>query len=315
MRRAVTQFRESLRLEPTYAPALAGVSSAYALALYYKYDLGVSAHDLAALSLLAADSAIALDPDFANGYAARGYIAALAEIDAAAAQADFDRATTLAPNAPNAPSWSSRVLAQKGRVEDAYAAARRARDLDPVQAGRRMALASLAFQLGDYEVTIRESREALRLQPELKLATAFAARALVLTGRGVECLGFDLGAYRLVRSLCLHAEGRTPTRHAPSPPWRKRPSGPAGWTIPTTSTTSWRRTWRATTASSVTWGQPAVDRPRLRDLPHRYREQDPRLRRLRPVRGDAFDSAVARIRAAAIQRVREVRQRLDGLPD
>ncbi len=209
MREAVGHYRDAIGLEPTSAAALAALSSAYALALYYKYDVGVPSYDLAARSLVAADSAIALDPDVANGYSARGYIRALIGIELDEAEQDFARADELAPNAPNGPSWSARILAGKGLVDQAYREARRARDLDPLQAGRRTALASLGFQLGDYAVTIEESREAHRLEEELSLARAFEGRALAMTGRGEECLRLDLGVYALVRALCLHALGRS----------------------------------------------------------------------------------------------------------
>jgi tetratricopeptide (TPR) repeat protein len=93
-------------------------------------------------------------------------------------------------------------------IDEAFREARRARDLDPLQAGRRTALASLAFQLGIYEISIEESREAYRLEPRLSLATAYEGRALALTGGSAECLALDFGVYELVRALCLHQLGR-----------------------------------------------------------------------------------------------------------
>jgi serine/threonine-protein kinase len=208
MSEAVRRFREAIALEPTSAAALSALSSAYALSLYYKYDVGLGGYQLAARALAAADSAIALDPGVANGYSARGYIRALVGFDIDGAEADFARAEELAPNAPNGPSWSARILAEKGLIDQAFSEARRARDLDPLQAGRRTALASLGFQLGRYDVTIEESREAYRLEEQLSLAKAFEGRALALTGRGAECLDLDFGAYSLVRTICLHALGR-----------------------------------------------------------------------------------------------------------
>jgi len=208
MREAVAWFREAITLDPASAAALSALSSAYSLALYYKYDVGLPSYQLAARSLAAADSAISVDPGVANGYSARGYIRALLGIDIAGAEADFARAEQLAPNAPNGPSWSARILAGKGQVDEAFSEARRARDLDPLQAGRRTALASLGFQLGRYDVAIEEAREAYRLESQLSLATAFEGRALALTGRGAECLDLNFGVYELVRALCLHSMGQ-----------------------------------------------------------------------------------------------------------
>jgi TolB-like protein len=209
MREAIARFRQATTLEPESAAALSALSSAFALTLYYKYDVGLTAYELAARALAAADSAIAVDPNVANGYSARGYARALLGMEIEGAAADFARAEQLAPNAPNGPSWSARILARQGRIDEAFAEAGRARDLDPLQAGRRTALASLGFQLGRYDVTIEESREAYRLEPRLLLAKAFEARALALMGRGGACAQLELGVYQLVHSLCLVDAGRT----------------------------------------------------------------------------------------------------------
>jgi hypothetical protein len=77
------------------------------LAMYYKYDVGVSAYDLAAMALRSADEAIELDALLADGYSSRGIITAQVGGDIDAAEADFARANELAPNNPNAASWSS----------------------------------------------------------------------------------------------------------------------------------------------------------------------------------------------------------------
>ncbi len=209
MREAVERFREAIGLEPKSAAALSALSSAFALTLYYKYDIGISSYELAARSLAAADAAIAADPRAANGYSARGYIRALLGLDLEGAAADFDQAEALAPNAPNGPSWSARILAGQGRIDEAFAEAERARDLDPLQAGRRTALASLGFQLGRYDVAIAEAREAYRLEDQLLLAKAFEGRALAMTGQPEECLQIEFGVYDLVEALCLYAAGRS----------------------------------------------------------------------------------------------------------
>ena len=208
MREATLRFREAIELEPRSATALSALSSTYALSLYYKYDIGLTPYELAARSLAAADSAIAVGPQVANGYSARGYIRGLLRSDLEGAAEDFETAESLAPNAPNGPSWSARILAGQGRIDEAFREAERARDLDPRQAGRRTALASLGFQLGRYDVTIEEAREAYGIENQLLLAKAFEGRALAMVGRTRECLAIDFGVYDLVRALCLHVGGR-----------------------------------------------------------------------------------------------------------
>jgi len=70
-----------------------------------------------------------------------------------------------------------------------------------------LAVAGIAFQLGDYALSIAEAREAERIQPGLPLSASFEARALALSGQGTECLDLELGVYELVRALCEHTSG------------------------------------------------------------------------------------------------------------
>lgn len=208
LRRAIVSFREAIEYDPTYAEAHAALSSAYALALYYKYDVGLSGYGLASMALASADSAVALDPVLSSAYSSRGYVRVMLGIDIDDAERDFARSLELAPNRPDGPSWSARILALRGRSEEALAEAIRARDLDPLQAGRHMAVATLALQLGDHALTLAEAREAHRLEPGLRMAEAVEARSLALLGRPAECLKLNLDVYAAVRAMCLHALGR-----------------------------------------------------------------------------------------------------------
>jgi len=208
MAQAISHFRQAIALEPDYAEAHAGLSSAYALSITYNYNVGLTADDLARRSIQAADSAIKLDPELAAGYSSRGYVLALLGIDLDQAEADFETATALLPSGPNGLSWSARILAQRGQVDEALEKASFAVEIDPVAAGRRIAVASLAFQLGDYERAVSEARAALTYEPALTLATSYLARALAMLGRGAECLDLDLGPYQAIRAACLHSMGR-----------------------------------------------------------------------------------------------------------
>jgi len=208
VRGALTRYREALRLEPTLALAYAGLSQAYALALTYRYDLGEPPYEVAARAFEAADSAILLDPALADGYAARGYINVLLEMDVDAAESDFRRADQLAPNDAGQLSWSARVLGARGSVDEALDFARRARDLDDREAGRHMAVAPLALQAGYYDEAIASAQAALQIQPDLSRASWREALALALSGRAEECVSLPLGAYELVRAICLRRAGR-----------------------------------------------------------------------------------------------------------
>lgn len=206
--RAIENFQEAIKVDPGYAPAYADLSSAFSLAIAYRYDVGGDAYTLAAQALAFADHAIALDPNLAAGYAARGYLGALIGHSAPAVAADFERAASLQPNAASIPSWRARSLAQLGRVDEAVSEAERAIQLDPLAPGRHIALAELSMQLGQYEQAIASAQIVTALEPKIFRGRAIEARALLLNGQADRCANQQLGPHRVLRASCLHAAGR-----------------------------------------------------------------------------------------------------------
>jgi serine/threonine-protein kinase len=206
--RSIASFQETIALDPAYAPAYASLASAYALALTYRYDIGIDGFTTAAIAIKLADQAIELDPGYANGYAARGYIRVMTGAPLRNVSADFDRALALQPNAPNAPSWQARLMAKTGRTEEAFETVRRAVALDPLHAGRRIAVGYLALHLHQYDLAVEASLAALAIEPELMLPRSIAARAMLLSGRAAECLELRLGPHAALRATCLAEAGR-----------------------------------------------------------------------------------------------------------
>jgi len=206
---AITQFQLAIELSPGYAPAYADLSSAYALSVFYRYDVGVDSYTLAAQSLAFAEHAIALNNNLAAGYAARGYIGALVGGDGQDVETDFERAATLQPNTASIPSWRARSLALLGQFEEAFAEASRAVDLDPLAPARHIALAELSLQLGRYEQAIASAKMATALEPRIIRSRAIEARALLLHGNPQRCASMALGPHRVLRATCLKLSGRS----------------------------------------------------------------------------------------------------------
>jgi len=207
IKKAIENFSEAIELDPGYAPAYANLSTAYALALFYRYDVDIDGYTMAARSLAMAEQALQLDPDLAAGYAARGYLGALIGRAAAAVAADFDRAALLQPNAASIPSWRARSLAQMGQFEQAVSEAGRAIGLDPLAPGRHIALAELSLQLGRYDEAIAAARMATTLEPRQIRSRAIEARAMLLSDRAESCASLSLGPHRVLRATCLDAMG------------------------------------------------------------------------------------------------------------
>jgi serine/threonine-protein kinase len=180
--RAREMFRQAIALDPDYAEAFAGLSKAHALTLAYRYRSDLGGYRDAGLALGLATRAIQLEPEGAGGYSARGYIATRSFAPPEEVAADCERAIELAPGAPI--------------------------EIDPRNAGRRLALAYEALALGRYDRAIEEARTARAIQPELMLPRAIEARALLLNGDPEECVAMELGPHAGIRAMCLYALGR-----------------------------------------------------------------------------------------------------------
>ncbi len=206
--RAIDAFRTAIGFDSTFALAYAGLSSAYALSVTYRYEIGVDAYAASALALRAAEEAIRLDPELAEAYAARGYMSSIALAPAQLVLEDFTRAQELQPNAPNVSAWLANLLIREGYYDQALAQAQRAVELDPLSPPRRTGLAYEALRARDYGLAIEQARAAQALEAGVILPRSIQALALLLSGRAQECAALDLGPHAGLRAMCLHALGR-----------------------------------------------------------------------------------------------------------
>jgi len=208
IQRAIQHFQSAVAYDSTSAPAYEGLSTAYILALFYRYEIGMDGYEAARRSLAAAERSVRLDPAYAPGYGALGYVVSRAFGPTREAAHDFNHALELEPNSAQSLGWSGGVLLAQGRNEEALAAIRRAIDLDPFSPARWLSLVYAAFPLGDYDVVIDAARRASELEPELTLSRAMEGRAMLLSGRADDCVALELGPHEGVRAACLESLGR-----------------------------------------------------------------------------------------------------------
>jgi serine/threonine-protein kinase len=204
---AIDSYWRAIAKDPGYGPAYSKLSQAYALALTYRYDVGVDPYVAAGLAHELANRGIQESPSAAEGYAARSYIRALGGAPTALAAEDIQEAQRLEPNNPSVPSWSARVRTIQGRLDEAYEEVVRGAELDPLHSGRQIAVAYQALHVGRHEDAVDYSDKALELEPALILPRVIKARSLVLLGRAEECLAMELGPHEGTRALCLWASG------------------------------------------------------------------------------------------------------------
>jgi serine/threonine protein kinase/tetratricopeptide (TPR) repeat protein len=183
---ALEHFDVALRLDPHYAPVLAGI--AYAALFLQEFDHDVdAAYERPREAIAAAERAVAESPDFADGYAARGIVRAAFVHDWEGALADVDRAVELRRD--------SDVLRAKaivhfaiGQSHDAIALFREATQLDPLSPAAWNSLGAALLAAGDLDRAKDALQRALAISPAQAYAPGNLGTVLLLEGRPAEAL-------------------------------------------------------------------------------------------------------------------------------
>jgi TolB-like protein/tetratricopeptide (TPR) repeat protein len=213
-KQAVAAFRRALDLDPTYAPAWAALSQA----LFWGYaNVDGTAEEMARAgkeAMAAAEQAVTLAPELAEGYASRGFLRACLEWDWIGARSDLERAVALEPGAAEIRQRYARdVLAPTGKLEEARAAAQQATRLDPLSNSAWSSLAAVHLAEGDLDGTRRAAARSMELQPKQDFAPTYFAMAELADGRPEAALAAaeqcDAEVFKLqLTAVALHSMGR-----------------------------------------------------------------------------------------------------------
>jgi serine/threonine protein kinase/Tfp pilus assembly protein PilF len=181
-RSAAEAFRRAVNLDANYAPAWAGLAEA----MFEATNEATSVAESTAMNQeaqTAADKAIALRPDLADGYIARGYIRSWGLWDFQGAGEDFRRALTIEPeNSEALYRYSNSVLMPIGRLDEAVAMAKQALKGDPLNADAWSRLGGNQFFQGDYLAARESLQRSLEINPEQTWAAAEIALTFLLMG-------------------------------------------------------------------------------------------------------------------------------------
>jgi serine/threonine-protein kinase len=141
--RATMAFRAATTLDPGYAVAYADM----ALAQFWLADDNWDVEGYKA-AVAAAEQAVRLAPELAEGYSARGFLRAVSQFDFAGAKADLDKAVALSPQDATVLHRSAVLLGIVGDLPAAIAREEKALALDPLseEICRRLAFFLVADQ-------------------------------------------------------------------------------------------------------------------------------------------------------------------------
>jgi len=159
---AVDYLQEAIKLDPNYAEAHAGLSSAYWVPSVWGYSRpGESFHKARS----AASKAMALDKTLAAAHGSVGWIALAYDWQWQKAKESFERAIELNPNDPDAYEGFSWYFVVAGRLDKAMEMIQTAVKLDPLSRAYSNCVAWRYLALGQVEQAIEQHKKTLELDP------------------------------------------------------------------------------------------------------------------------------------------------------
>jgi tetratricopeptide (TPR) repeat protein len=188
-RRAMEFYRHATELDPNYALAWSGIADAY--------SSGPISGDTSPRAIWdqgheAVAHAISSGADLPECQTSLGFLKFWLDWDWPAAEAAFRKSIELDPSYPLAHRLLGIVLAHMGnRPEEATAAIRRARELDPLNAATIALSSQVAFAARDYASAQKFAEQAIATDPEFWIGYMQLGQALEQTGepeRAIEAL-------------------------------------------------------------------------------------------------------------------------------
>jgi TolB-like protein/DNA-binding winged helix-turn-helix (wHTH) protein/Tfp pilus assembly protein PilF len=181
---SISYFEEAIRKDPTFAPAYVGLADAYD-GLGGSF-VGAPTSETRPKAIRAAQKALDLDPGLAEAHALLGRVLKK-QFQWAEAEAQYQQALALNPNNSAAHLEYANWLASHGRVDEALAWSRRARELDPL-GNSSAAIGWILFHARRYDEAIRELRSVLAVRPDDAIAHLFLAFPMIAKGEAEEAI-------------------------------------------------------------------------------------------------------------------------------
>jgi TolB-like protein/Flp pilus assembly protein TadD len=179
--KAITLFKRSIEIDPTYAPPYAGLADCYELLGSAPYST-LSPKEAFPQAEAAARKALELDSTLAEAHVPLGYSELVYEWNLPEAQKEFGKALQLRPGYATAHQFYGYYLTAMGKLDEAIVERKKAVELDPISPLLNSALAEAYYHARRFDVTIDESHKALELDPGYAIALVNIGRAYAQMG-------------------------------------------------------------------------------------------------------------------------------------
>jgi eukaryotic-like serine/threonine-protein kinase len=197
LRAGLVCFQRAIEIDPTYAPAYAGLADSYTL---LGNSGGGPASEMYALAREAAHQALALDPQLAEAYASLGFVKLHHDWQLDAAALDFQRATQLNPSYSTGWQWYAACLRSLARFDEAIAASQQALALDPFAVATSIGLGLSHFFARDMSAAATHFERALAMEPTSEDVYNWLTSTYLVMGRLEDALRVNHRAIELYPS-------------------------------------------------------------------------------------------------------------------
>jgi TolB-like protein/Tfp pilus assembly protein PilF len=175
--RSMAYFNQALSLDPTFAPACAGLADCYAQMGSIRVGQMKPVEALAN-ARVHLKRALDLDETLAEAHCTLGLIKSWYDLDWDGADREFQVALALDPSQITALIWHSLYLAASGRFQEGIASVQRAREIEPLSASVNVYLGLAQTHAGQYDLALRQFQQSVELEPAYYRSHMFLGRLL-----------------------------------------------------------------------------------------------------------------------------------------
>ena len=191
---AIPYFQQATTVDPSYAPAYAGLANCYTLLTAYSSD---PSNLYIPQARAAASRAVQLDDRSAEAHTALALIIQNHDWDWRTSEKEFRRATDLDPSYATAHHWYAEHLMWLGRFDEALSEGDQARKLDPLSLIIAADYGAILYYSRDYDRAIEQFRSVLRKDPNFLRSASVITYAYVEKGMYAQALAEEKVLARL----------------------------------------------------------------------------------------------------------------------
>jgi TolB-like protein/Tfp pilus assembly protein PilF len=181
-RASAAAFEQAIGIDANFGAAHAARSRALT-AIANQYSQGAMRRELYDAAIEAANTAIRLAPDLADGHSALGFALFSGRLDVRGARAPYDRSYALGAGDADVLNRFALYSARTGRFDEARVAIERAASLDPLNARIFRSVGGIAYAARHYQESIPSFDQALQLNPRLDGVWAAKGSSQLLLGQ------------------------------------------------------------------------------------------------------------------------------------